>query len=90
MVNDRQSSTRERLCWPRSPAAALALAGLLAAAGLTGCSSVRVEEQRLVSKPNMEFSRSTTFNYSSKLMPQILPGLAVSGGAQASTCTICR
>jgi len=57
---------------------------------LAGCVSVGVEDQRFVSKPNMEFSRSAVYSYSSKIMPQIQPGLAVSGGAQASTCTSCR
>ena len=57
---------------------------------LTGC-AVGVREQRLVSKPNMQFSRSAVYDYSpSRLMPQIQPGLATSGGAQPSTCTICR
>ena len=57
---------------------------------LTGCASMGVGDQRFVSKPNMEFSRSAVYSYSSKIMPQIQPGLAVSGGAQASTCTSCR
>ena len=52
--------------------------------------SVGVEEQRLVSKPNMQFSKSAVYSYSSKIMSQVQPGLAVSGGAQPSTCTICR
>ena len=57
---------------------------------LAGCSSVGVQEQRLLSKPNMQFSKYAVYNYSSKISPQILPGLAGSGGAQASTCTSCR
>lgn len=73
----------------------LAFATLLAGAGLgplllAGCASIGVEDQRLVSKPNTEFSRSAVFSYSSKIMPQIQPGLAVYGGAQASVCTSCR
>ena len=67
--------------------------GLFAAALLlllSGCASVQVQEQRLVSKPNMQFSRSAVYNYSSKILPQIQPGLATSGGAAASTCTICK
>ncbi len=55
-----------------------------------GCVPVGVHEQRLVSRPNMQFSRSAVFNYDSKCMSQILPGLATEGGAQASTCTSCR
>ena len=57
---------------------------------LAGCATVPPQEQRLVSKPNMQFSRSAAFDYSSRVMPAILPGLATSGGAQASTCTLCR
>jgi hypothetical protein len=56
----------------------------------TGCAAVKVNEQRLVSKPNMQFSRSAVYSYSSKILPQILPGLASTEGAQASTCTLCR
>lgn len=56
---------------------------------LAGC-AVGPERQRLVSKPNMQFSRSAVFSYSSRTMPQILPGLATTGGAQASTCTLCK
>ncbi len=71
--------------------ASLALAGgALASLLLSGCATVGVEEQRLVSKPNMQFSKSAVFNYSSKILPQVQPGLATSGGAQASTCTVCR
>ena len=47
-------------------------------------------EQRLVSKPNMLFSRSAVYTYSSRIMPQLQPGLAISGGAPPSTCTVCR
>jgi len=65
---------------------ALFLAALL----LSGCASVDVSQQRLVSKPNMLFSRSAVYGYSSRIMPQLQPGLAVSGGAQPSSCTACR
>ncbi len=63
---------------------------LLASLSLSGCASVNIHEQRLVSKPNMLFSRSAVYNYSSRIMPQLQPGLAISGGAQPSTCTVCR
>ena len=57
---------------------------------LSGC-AVGVQDQRLVSKPNMQFSRSAIYDYSSsRILPQLQPGLATSGGAQPSTCTICR
>lgn len=67
-----------------------AAGGGLTALFLTGCVTVGVEEQRLVSKPNMQFSKSAVYSYSSKLLPQVQPGLATSGGAQPSTCTVCR
>ena len=57
---------------------------------LAGCSSPDGSQERLVSKPNMQFSRSAVYAYSSKIMPQLQPGLALSGGAQPSTCTLCR
>jgi hypothetical protein len=67
----------------------MAAAGLLALVG-SGCSTVGPEQQRLVSKPNMQFSSQAAFSYSSRLMPQIQPGLGTTGGAQPSTCTLCR
>lgn len=65
---------------------AIGLLALLAG----GCNSVGPEQQRLVSRPNMQFSRQFVWSYTSELMPQIQPGLATSGGAQASTCTACK
>ena len=55
-----------------------------------GCSTVGVHEQRLVSKPNMQFSRTAIYSYNSKIMPQIQPALAISGGAQPSSCASCK
>ena len=58
---------------------------------LAGCSSPAVRQQRLVAKPNMLFSDFATFSYNSpKLLPQLAPGFAGSGGAQNSGCTSCR
>jgi hypothetical protein len=56
---------------------------------LVGC-AVPVHQQRLVSKPSMQFSDSPVFNYQSRLLSQIEPGAAASGGAQAAGCTSCR
>src|SRR5260221_441067 len=57
----------------------LALAGgALASLLLSGCATVGVQEQRLVSKLNMQFSKSSVFNYSSKILPQGLPVRVVS------------
>ena len=71
------------------PLLGMATCGLLALLA-SGCATVGPEQQRLVSKPNMQFSQGAVFSYSSKLMPQVQPGLATSGGAQPSTCTLCR
>jgi hypothetical protein len=58
---------------------------------ITGCSSPSVRQQRLVAKPNMLFSDSAVFSYNSpKLLSQLAPGFAGSGGAQNSGCTSCR
>jgi hypothetical protein len=57
---------------------------------LAGCATRRMQDELLVTRPNMQFSRTVIYSYTSKIMPQIQPGLAVSGGAQASSCTMCR
>jgi hypothetical protein len=68
--------------------AGLPLAGILL---LAGCSLPAVRQQRLVSKPNMIFSDSAAFAYNSaRLLPQLEPGSAASGGAQNAGCTACR
>jgi len=56
----------------------------------TGCVSVAPNEQRLVSKPNMVFSESAVFGYENKLLSQMEPGSAFSGGCQSSGCTSCK
>ena len=70
-----------------SVVAALSVAGI----GLTGCTSLRPSEQRLVAKPNMTFSDSAAWIYnSSRLYPQLASGFATAGGVQNSGCTSCR
>ena len=67
------------------------LAVLLVSVLLTfGCSSVPVNEQRLVSKPNMLFSDSLVFNYSNPFEPQLEPGSVSAGGAKSAGCTSCK
>ena len=62
---------------------------VLGLALLTGC-AVPIQQQRLVSRPNMQFSPSPVFDYQSKLLTQTETGAAASGGAQAAGCTSCR
>ena len=78
--------------WGRVRWFALTTSVLLAAVLLlAGCSSPTVRQQRLVSKPNMLFSDSSVFTYNSaRLLPQLEPGSATSGGAQNAGCTACR
>jgi len=42
---------------------------------LAGCASVGVEDQRSVSRPNTEFSRTVFDGHSSKVTSRLLPGL---------------
>ena len=56
---------------------------------LTGCVSVAPSQQRLVSKPNMQFSGSIVFSYHDKLLTQIESGSASSTGGQSGSCGSC-
>jgi hypothetical protein len=66
---------------------ALALV-LLALAG--GCATVGPQDQRLVSKPNMQFSRTAAYSYAWKLESNLLTGLQSPAGATATTCASCK
>ena len=63
---------------------------LLASTILSGCAAADASHQRLVSKPNMQFSESSVFTYQGKLFSQTEPGNASSGGSQSAGCTSCR
>lgn len=69
-----------------SATASLALVALL----LSGCESVPVYEQELVSKTGMTRTDSLVEGDRINLLSQIEPGSAVSGGAVAAGCTACR
>jgi len=56
----------------------------------TGCGTVPLQQQRLVSKPNMVFSDSPVYAFPSGLLAQVEPGTASSGGAQVAGCTACQ
>ncbi|HAH98557.1 MAG TPA: hypothetical protein DCO70_04425 [Verrucomicrobiales bacterium] len=63
---------------------------LVSSIGCAGVGQVGISEQRLVSKPNMLFSQSGVFVYQNRLIAQIEPGSAMSGGGQAAGCTSCK
>ena len=56
---------------------------------LTGCVSVSPNQQRLVSKPNMQFSGSVVFSYQDKLLTQTESGSASFTGGQSGNCGSC-
>ncbi|HXG48829.1 MAG TPA: hypothetical protein VNO52_14490 [Methylomirabilota bacterium] len=66
------------------------LLAAVALALLAGCAGGPGGQQRLVWQPNMLFADESPFTYASRLLPQVEPGLAFTGGAQASTCSACR
>jgi len=72
------------ISWSRAGAA------VLLALSVAGCSTVPVSQQRLVSKPNMLFSNSSVYAYTSRVLPQTQPGLMDSGGTAGSVCTACQ
>jgi len=57
---------------------------------LAGCSTVGIEQQRLLSKPNMQFNEVRAFADPTRIASQLEPGRVVTGGAQASVCASCR
>lgn len=66
------------------------VAAALACFWLMGCKAIPLNQQGLVSKPNMTFSDSPVFAYQSNVLTQVEPGTAGSGGAQAAGCTACQ
>jgi hypothetical protein len=90
-MQERQSlnhRTSTRQCFARLFWGVLVAASL--AGGSTGCTYVGPQQQRLVSKPNMEFSDSPVFSYQNNLTPQLEPGSAAPGSVQSSGCTSCK
>ncbi len=71
------------------PVVSVLLVSLLALATI-GCTTVDITDQRLVSKPNMTFSETDVFDYSSGYHSTLEPGTAGSGGGQAGGCTSCQ
>jgi hypothetical protein len=58
--------------------------------GLTGCAQVRPQQPGLAAKPNMLFTDSRVFEYQNRLLRQVEPGSALTGGAQAAGASCCR
>lgn len=56
---------------------------------LVGCVHVKPHQQRLVSKPNMQFSGSVVFNYQDRLLSQFESSSASSIGGQSGSCSSC-
>ncbi len=65
------------------------LAVLLSAITLTGCVTVPAQQQRLVSKSNMQFSGSAVFSYQDRLVTQFESGSASFTGGQSGDCGSC-
>ena len=56
---------------------------------LTGCEHISSHQQRLVSKPNMQFSGSSVFSYQDRLLSQFESSSASSIGGQSGNCGSC-
>jgi hypothetical protein len=56
---------------------------------LAGCGHVTPHQQRLVSKPNMQFSGSVVFSYQDRLLTQFESGSASDVGGQSGECGSC-
>ena len=68
----------------------LGLPGLLCGVMLlTGCARVLPRHQRLVSKPNMQFSDSLVFSYQDRLLSQIESGSTSFSGGHSAGCASC-
>jgi len=74
----------------RTPHILVALA-VCSALLITGCTHVPSQQQRLVSKPNMQFYRSAMFATQNRMLSQVESSLASSAGGPASggSCSSC-
>ena len=54
-----------------------------------GCTHTLLQQQRLVSKPNMQFSGSAIFSYQDRLLSQFESGAASSVGGRSNDCGSC-
>ncbi len=88
MTTGEQAVVQSRAVAPGSRL--LQAGGLAVLLACAGCAQVGAHQQRLVSKPNMEFSESLVFGYQHKLLPQVEPGSAFSAAAQGGGCTSCK
>ena len=56
---------------------------------ISGCLSVPKHQQRLVSKPNMQFSGSAVFSYQDRLLSQFESGSTSFKGGESGNCGSC-
>ena len=56
---------------------------------MIGCVHVPPQHQRLLSKPNMQFSDSAVFSYQDRLLTQFESGSAAFTGGQSGDCGSC-
>lgn len=71
------------------PRSAWLVLGALAP-GLLGCTPLGVHDQSVLSKPAMRFSEAVVLRHDFRLLPQVEPASALSGGAQNTGCAACR
>ncbi len=58
---------------------------------MAGCTHVTPQQQRLVSKPNMQFYQATMFNSQNRLLSQVESSLSSTAGGSSSggSCPSC-
>ena len=81
------------MCRHKRCSSLLAVAALVSIsfiAGLSGCRSFDVTEQRLLSKSNMLFSNPRAFTYDTSLTLQIERGASAGNSSQAASCPTCK
>jgi len=84
-IHEIQGKTGNRHWVSRCSVALLVCVTLIPA----GCTHITPQQQRLVSKPNMQFSGSAIFSYQDRLLPQFESGSASSVGGRSGDCGSC-
>ena len=89
MTETSIQNIQEQTC-KRHPTLSFSLSLVCSVMMLTGCVHVPPQQQRLVSKPNMQFSGSAIFSYQDKLLTQFESGSASFTGGQSGGCGSCE